>query len=338
MSRRSDENLRGIPMKPYDMVREGLMVLGCVAVMVLLLAALWGFPDYRPLTPQEVATKAPIAFLQRTVSYFSGNSGLQTYGPPYTNNDENAQRIGFFCPACWVGVVSPLNAQRDLVMEPLTQIGQLNPSVAVALKRYEAADAAQQATWIKNYSVALKAAKPGPQGVILPAGQYGPVAPLMEAMLNLARAGLLDAALTEDTDPGAAPYNTNYTRALVYLGGPIMNKVAGHLDEQGAQWGMSHMAGPYPAAWWLWPYTFLYQIPAIGNSPSADLIAGAIIFGFTLVMIFLPVIPGLNRIPYIVPFYKIIWRDWYRRYPSGDPSRPASSAEIGEPRAAPSRR
>jgi hypothetical protein len=327
MSQLSDKNLRGIPMKPYDMVREGLIVLGCITVVVVLLAALWGFPDYRPLTPKEVATKAPIAFLQRTLSYFSGKSGLQTYGPPYTGNDENAQRIGFFCPACWVGVVNPMNAQRDLVVEPLTQIGMLKPSVAAALKRYEAAPAAQQATWIKNYSAALKSAKEGQGGVVLPPGQYGPVAPLMEAMLNLAHAGLLDAALVEDTNPKMAPYDMDYTRALLYLGGPIMSKVAGHLDERGGQWGMVHMAGGYPGAWWLWPYTLLYQIPAIGNSPSGDLIAGVIILGFTLVMVFLPIIPGLNRIPYVVPFYRIIWRDWYRRYPTGDPLRSVSPAE-----------
>jgi hypothetical protein len=86
---------------------------------------------------------------------------------------------------------------------------------------------------------------------------------------------------------------------------------------------MVHSEGPYPGAWWLWPYAFLYQIPAIGNSPNGDLIAGMITFAFTLVLIFLPVIPGLNRIPYYVPVYKVIWRDWYRKYPSGDPSNPS---------------
>jgi hypothetical protein len=324
MSVLSDRNLRGIPMKPYDMVREGLMILGGVTLVIGLLAAFWGFPDYHPLTPKEVATKEPIAFLQQTLSYFSGKSGLQTYGPPYTDDYENAQQVGFICPACWVGAVSPLNAQRDLVMAPLQQVGVLNPSVASSLKDYEQAPAARQTTWIKSYSAALKAAKVDHGQVVLPPGQYGPVAPLMEAMLNLARAGLLDAALTEDTNPKLAPYNTNYVRASLYLGGPIMDKVADHFDEQGGQWGMTHMAGPYPGAWWLWPYAFLYQIPAIGNSPNADLIAGMIIFAFTLALIFLPLIPGLNRIPYIIPVYKVIWRDWYRKYPSGDPSRPAS--------------
>ncbi len=334
MSRLSEENLRGIPMKPYDMVREGLMVLAGVTVVIMLLAVLWGFPDYQPLTLQEVATKEPVAFLQRTVSYFSGDSDLQTYGPPYTPDYANAQHVGFICPACWVGVVMPLDAQRDLVMAPLKQIGMLNPAVEASLKDYDQTSAAQQKTWIKNYTAALKAARAEQGGVVLPAGQYGPVAPLMEAMLNLARAGLLDAALTENANPALAPYNTSYTRSLLYLGGPIMDKVADHFDEQGGQWGMLHMAGPYPGAWWLMPYAFLYQIPAIGNSPNADLIAGMIIFAFTLVLIFLPFIPGLNRIPYALPVYKIIWRDWYRKYPSGDPPRHASVTQVDDPAAA----
>ena len=184
MSRLSDKNLRGIPMKPYDMVREGLMVLAGVTLVILLLAGFWGFPDYDPLTPKEVATKEPIAFLQRTLSYFSGKSSLQTYGPPYTRDYGNAQHVGFICPACWVGVVSPLNTKRDLVMEPLEQIGMLNPSVAASLKDYRQALAAQQTTWIQSYSAALKAARVDQGQVALPPGQYGPIPPLMEAMLK----------------------------------------------------------------------------------------------------------------------------------------------------------
>jgi hypothetical protein len=227
-----------------------------------------------------------------------------------------------------VGVVTPLNAQADLVMQPLKQIGMLNPSVAEALKRYRAASAAQQTRWVGDYTAALDKAAVRQGRVILPPGHYGPVPQLMTAMLNLARAGMLDGVLSEDTNPKLAPYNTSYVRPLLYMGGPIMDQVATHLDEQGGQWGMSHMQGPYPGAWWLWPYAFLYQIPAIANSPNADLIAGLIMLAFGLTLVFLPFIPGLNRIPYIIPVYKIIWRDWYARYPSGDPAHPTPSAPI----------
>lgn len=324
MSVLSEKNLRGIPMKPYDMVREGLIVFGGILIVVLCLAAFWGFPgkNFAPLTIKEVATKAPVAFLQRTVSYFSGTSGLQTYGPPYTHNDGNAQHIGPFCPACWIGVISPLNAKVDLVMQPLQQIAAINPAVGTALKAYQQAKPKQQTAWDSAYSAALNKARMEHGRVILPTGDYGPVPTLMNAMLTFARAGLLEAALTVDTNPNLAPYNTDYTRAFFYLGGDsIMGSVATRFDEQGGQWGMAHMAGPYPGAWWLWPYTFLYQIPIIANSPNGDLIAFVIFVGMLAVGIFLPLIPGLNRIPYVIPVYRVIWRDWYRKHPTGDSSR-----------------
>jgi hypothetical protein len=124
----------------------------------------------------------------------------------------SAQHVGLICPGCWIGVVSPLNAKRDFVMHPLAQIGMLNPVVAASLKDYQQAPPAQQAAWIKDYSAALQAATVDKGQVALPQGRYGPVAPLMQAMLNLARAGLLDGALAQDADPRLAPYNTSYTR------------------------------------------------------------------------------------------------------------------------------
>jgi hypothetical protein len=205
-------------------------------------------------------------------------------------------------------------------MQPLQQIAALDPNVATALNTYQNASAKQQTEWNNAYTSALNKAQVTHGRVVLPAGDYGPVPVLMNGMLTFARTGLLEAALTFNTNPNMAPYETNYTRPLLYLGGPIMNTVAGHFDEKGGEWGMSHIAGPYPGAWWLWPYTFLYQIPAIGNSPNGDLIAFLIFLVMLLIAVLAPVIPGLNRIPYVIPVYKIIWRDWYAKYPSGIPS------------------
>jgi hypothetical protein len=320
MSELSDNYMRGIPMKPYDMVREGLIVLMGMAAIIVVLAAVWGFPRIPPLTIKEVATKAPLAFTKRTLSYFTGQAGLQTYGPPYTNNFQNAQRVGPICPACWVGVAHPIDFQEALVMNPLKQAGIVNPAISLALERYNKATSAQRKSWDAAYSAALGKATVQDGQLALPTGDYGPVPQLMDGMLKLAQAGLLEGALNQGIHPQHAPYNTDYTLSLFYMGGDIYNAVANHFDEQGSEWGMVHTAGPYPGAWWLWPYAFLYQIPAVANSPNADLIAGMIIGGFALVLFFLPFIPGLNRLPYVIPVYRIIWRDWYRQYPSGDPT------------------
>lgn len=330
MSTLSDGYMRGIPTKPYDMVREGLFVLCGIALLVTLLAAVWGFPRIPPLTLQQAATEAPVAFTRRTLSYLDGQAGLLRYGPPYTANDANAQHVGPICPACWVGVAHPINFRKALVMAPLGRAARLDPALGAALAAYRQAAPAQRRAWTTAYHAALARAHAAHGTITLPPGTYGPVPQLMTGMLELAQSGLLEGALVEGVHPGHAPYDTNYTLPLFYLGGPrLMGAVATHFDEQGSEWGMSHVAGPYPGAWWLWPYTFLYQIPAIGNSPAADLIAGMIIGAVALVLFFLPFVPGLNRVPYLVPIYRIIWRDWYARYPSGDPTRGARRADPG---------
>ena len=45
MGKRSDAYLRGVPMKRYDMVREGFIVLGVVTFVIVLLAALLGIAN-----------------------------------------------------------------------------------------------------------------------------------------------------------------------------------------------------------------------------------------------------------------------------------------------------
>ena len=322
MSKISDRYMRGIPMKPYDMVREGLIVLIGMAAVIVLLAVAWGFPRIPPLTLKEVATKAPIAFTKRTLSYFTGQAGLQTYGPPYTPNFENAQRVGPICPACWVGVTHPIDFRKALVINPLEQAAIMNPAIGSALDTYGKATPAQRKAWTDAYAAALgKATKQNGQ-ISLPAGKYGPVPTLMAGMLKLAQAGLLEGALNQEMHPDYAPYNNDYTLSLFYMGGDaIYGPVANHFNEQGSEWGMAHAAGPYPGAWWLWPYAFIYQLPFVSNSPAADLIAGMIIAAIACVLFFLPFVPGLNRLPYVIPVYRMIWRDWYRKYPTGVPTR-----------------
>ncbi len=318
MSKQSESYLKGIPTKPYDLIREGLIMLGFVAVVVVVLAIVLGSPDYPTLTIREVAAKQPLAFLRIETAYLSGNNDLQTYGPPYTNNPENAQAVlGFISPQRWAGTFLPLNAQQAFALEPLKRLSEINPTVAAALQQYESATKEQQTAWVKNFTDAIaKADAAGGDTASIPKGDYGPVEPMMMGMLKLARAGLLNGALQNGKEE---PYNLDNTSSLLFLQGAfpdsgIESEVAGKLDMQGGQWGISHEAGPYPGAWWLWPYTFLYQVPVIANSPNADLLVGLIITFVVLILLFLPVIPGLNRLPHGLKVYRLIWRDWYKNY------------------------
>lgn len=317
MSKASEAYLRGIPTKPYDLLREGGIVFGIVAVVVVILAIIFSSPDYPTLTIQEVAKKKPVSYLKLVTAYLSGTSDLQTYGPPYTNNPENAQALfGFFSPQRWVGRIIPVNPQKQFAMEPLKRLSQIDPTVATALHRYEAASKSRQAAWDKNFTNALGKAKVTGDIISIPRGDYGPVEAMMNGLLNLARAGLMTGALQNGKEE---PYNLNNTNTLLFLqaGFPdsgVESQVGAHLDMLGNDWGISHEAGNYPGAWWLWPYTFLYQVPPMATSPNGDLqVVAIVLVALVLLPLFAPFVPVVNRIPRWIPIYRIIWRRWYER-------------------------
>ncbi len=310
MSARSAEYLRDVPTKPYDLLREALTVLGLLALAVVVLAAVFSSPDYPPVRAQDVARMQPIAFLKTSARILAGESAIQHYGPPYTRDYDQAQNILGIAPADWLGVTKPIDPREDFVLEPLARVAALNDAVAAALKTYEAAAPAQRAAWVKSYLAALGGTSLVDGHVQVPAGDYGPVGVLMKGMLDLGRSGLLEGALESSA---RLPYTMDPTRSLLFFQGDVDHGVARTLDMLGEQWGLSHETGFYPGAWWLWPYTFLYQIPPMSQSPSGDLQVGVIMTLGFLVLLFMPFIPVLNGLPRRLGVYKLIWRDWYAR-------------------------
>jgi hypothetical protein len=311
MSKRTDDYLRGVPMKPYDLLREGLIVLGMVAAIIVVLAIIFSSPDYPTVRGEDVAKLQPVLYLKTTANILAGNSTIDHYGPPYTNDKANAQEILGIAPADWFGVTNPINPAQDFVLKPLARVAELKPDVADALQTYQAATASQQQAWLNAYLPALDTATVNADGqVTLPAGDYGPVETLMNGMLDLGRAGLLEGALESNA---RLPYSLNFTRSLLYFQDEVYNNVAQKLDLTGTQWGVSHETGDYPGSWWLWPYTFLYQINPIKSSANADLVVGVIMLVLFLVILFMPFIPGLNQLPHRLKVYRLIWRDWYQR-------------------------
>jgi hypothetical protein len=310
MSKRTDDYLRGVPMKPYDLLREGLIVLGIVATIVIMLAAIFSSPDYPTVRGEDVAKLQPIAYLRTTTNILAGNSSIDGYGPPYTNDTANAQEILGIAPADWFGRTNPINPAQDFVLKPLARVALLQPDVANALQTYQGATSSQQQAWLNAYLSALDTATVNADGqVAVPAGDYGPVETLMNGMLDLGKAGLLEGALESNA---RLPYSFNFTRSLLYFQDDVYGGVAQELDLTGTQWGISHETGNYPGSWWLWPYTFLYQIGPIASSANADLLVGVIMLVLFLVILLMPFIPGLNRLPHWLKVYRLIWRDWYQ--------------------------
>ncbi len=315
MSERSDENLKGVPMKRYDLVREGLIVFGVTFVLVVVLSIVFSSPDYPTVKAQDVANDQPVAFLQTSANILAGNSSIQTYGPPYTNDTGNAQNLVGIAPATVMGVTDPINPPEDFVIKPLEKAAVINPGITSALSTFQAASSDQQQTWLKNYLAALDQATTDSTGkVSLPGGDYGPVEAMMNGMLALGKSGLLEGALNNSSQ---LPFNTDFTNALLFFEDDVYHSVAEKLDMLGSLWGISNETGQYPGAWWLWPYTFFYQIPPMNSSPNGDLQVVAIISVVFLITLFTPFVPILNRIPKWIKIYKWIWRDWYKNNKAG---------------------
>jgi hypothetical protein len=310
MSKLSDSYLKGVPQKPYDLLREGAIVLTLVTVVVIILAAVFSSPDYPTVRGEDVAKLQPIAYLKTSIGILTGMSSLQDYGPPFNDHPENAQQVFGFAPANVLGVTTPIDPPQDFILKPLDRVAVLNQDVAEALKTYRSASTTQQQTWGSNYLDALDQAVVSDNEVQMPEGDYGPVDTMMLGMLDLGKAGLLEGALESNE---RLPYTLDFTRSLLFFQDDVYASVADHLDILGDQWGISHETGPYPGGWWVWPYTFLYQIPAMQESPNADVQVVAIMTLILLFLLLIPFIPLVNKLPRWLGIYKIIWRDWYVR-------------------------
>jgi hypothetical protein len=313
VGRISDAYQKGIPTKPYDLLREGLVVLALITIATIGFSLIWGSPDYPTVTSQAVATQQPLTYLRETLETLAGQSSIQTYGPPY--NKGEPQSLVHVAPADITGVTVPVDPSRDFVLDPLRRIVPIDPAIGDALAAYESANATRQQRWLAAYGKGLDKATVVGSGtsarVTVPPGDYGPVPALMDGMLALGRGGLLEGALLAGSP--YYPYALDFTRPLLYFQDDVYAGVADKLNMTGPQWGISNETGNYPGAWWLYPYTFLYQIPPASSSPNADLLVSVIMTVVFLIMLFLPFIPILNRLPRWLRVYRLIWRDWYRR-------------------------
>lgn len=301
------------PQKDFDLLKEATIGIGLTAVLVLGAAAIFGAP-YRPaVTNQQVAKSSPIVIMQTAMGDLDGQGSIASYGPPYNNGTGNVQSIAGFHPGTYWGTPYQINTAKDDVITPLTMLATAskNTTLSNALKQYHEASGTQQQKWDQNFANALNKATVRGTNVEIPSGNYGPVETMMTSELNLASSGLLSGALDRETNKGV--YTWNGQNDLLFLQGTALHNIAGQLNMKGEQWGINHDEASYPGPWWLTPYTFLYQIPPWSTSSAGDEMAAysmAILFG---ILLFVPWIPGLNKLPKKLGLYKLIWRDWYRR-------------------------
>ena len=302
---------------PYDLAKEFLIALVVVVILVVGLAVLFGSPDDKPVTVRSWSTADAVDFAQTAATELDGTSGTATYGPPYNVNG-TAQSIGPISPAKWMGVHHPIVTAQDFVIGPLSTLPD-NPQVTAALNSYKSASATQQAAWTAAYEKAVANATFTHGRLVVPRGNYGPVATLIAEETSMARSGALDGALLSSRQF----YGTDYTKPLLFIAdGQYLANLADNQHLSGDQWGMMNETGSYPGQAWLWLYTLWYQVPPMNSSSNGDLQVFAIMIVLTLLLAILPFIPGLRSIPRWTRLYRLIWRQHYREVEHGGGTAP----------------
>jgi hypothetical protein len=318
---------RGVRMAPYDLVKEFLGALVVMTVLVIVLAAVFSSPDEPPLTLQSVARSTPQIYVQTTLDELDGNSPIAGYGPPYNHSSGSVQYIGPVSLQELFGVHIPVDAAQDFVLGPLSLVAQTNPSWQAALNAFNSASPTQRGAWESAYNTALgKATQSGLQ-LAVPRCACGPVPTMMSALLDLGQRGAMDGLLLTS----GHFYQTDYTRPLLFMQNDAVANRAGQLHLQGSQWGVMNETGNYPGQAWLWLYTLFYQIPPYTTAwaANADALAVLSVTILSLILLFLPWIPGLNRLPRFLKVYRLIWKDYYREEGTPPTVSPASSPVAG---------
>jgi len=310
------EYFRGVRMAPYDLIREVTIIGAVVLVLVILFAGIFSSGDERPLTLQSVAQSDPVGFTTVSLSELDGSSGLAGYGQPYNDATGATQSLGPISFQQLAGVTIPVDTAQVYVYGPLATID--NADVQSAVATYKAASADQQSKWTSAYSDAL--AKNTNESIdangnlVLPAGDYGPLPVMFNALLTNARSGAMDGILLAN----GTFYQTDYTKSLLFLNESALPDKADAEHLSGDQWGMMNEPGAYPGQAWLWLYTMWYQIPAQPfNGPNADVAVAVVMLILTLLLFLVPYIPFLDRLPQYLKLYRVIWRDHYKEMEGG---------------------
>jgi Cytochrome b(N-terminal)/b6/petB len=321
-ARRADRAAWRGPTRRYDILKEGTIASSIVLVLVVALASLLSSPDIPSVTVKSWVQVDPGGFLATAATELNQTSGSATLGPPYNNNG-TPQRV-LVAPASWAGVRQPINTAQTFVLGPLAGTAPTDPALAAALATYQAASADQQNKWAASYGNVVTKVKFVNGSPVVPAANDGPVPVLLATELTLARSGAIDTDLLAQRQF----YGTDFTKPLLFLAdGDYYNNLAAAQHLTGDQWGVMNETGSYPGQPWLWLFQMWYHMqPGWGNSDNVDLIAIFMTGLATLLLLFVPFIPGLRDIPGWIPVHRLIWRDWNRRSP-GPVDQPGAKPE-----------
>jgi hypothetical protein len=177
------------------------------------------------------------------------------------------------------------------------------------------APASLQNKWATNYLTAVAKVKFAGGVPVVPSANDGPVPAMLAAELALTQSGAIDADLLAQRQF----YGTDFTKPLMFIDGGYYTDQATAMGLTGYQWGVMNETGSYLGQPWLWLYQLWYHVPGWRNSANADLIAIYMTGLATLLLLFVPFIPGLRDIPRWIPVHRLVWRDWNKRQAASQP-------------------
>ncbi len=292
----------------YDILKEGTIAALIALVLTVGLATVLSSPDVPPVTLRSWVQVDAGGFLATAATELDGTSVTAGYGPPYNTNGTPQSEL--FAPANIPGVRQPIDTAQTFVLQPLAKSASTDPQLASALSAYNAASAAQQDKWAANYDTAVQKVTFVNGAPVVPAANDGPVPVMLATELTLARSGALDGDLSAQQPF----YGTDFTKPLMFLAdGEYYANQATSMNLTGNQWGVMNESGSYPGQPWLWLYQLWYHVPGWRNSLNLDLIAIYMTGLSTLLLLFVPFIPGLRDIPRVIPLHRLVWRSWGER-------------------------
>jgi len=316
MSRDRTPDSHDFPTRRYDLVKEFVIALVVVLLLSGGLAATFSSPDEKAITMSGWAKADPDNLVTTAASELAGTTTSATYGAPYNTNAEG-QMLGPLPLQKWGGVRIPIDS-ADLVLGPLSNVSD-NPAISSALTEWKAATPKQRTKWATAYTDAIGTAAAdgepatgagGEVAKVAKGGDYGPVPALSAGLLALAKTGGLEGALTSSGNF----YGGDQTKSLLLLSdGAYLEDLAVAQNLGGDQWGMMNEVGNAPGQPWMWLYTFWYQVKPFSTSDNADAEVWGLMMLLTLLLMFLPFIPGLRSIPRWIPIHRLVWRDYNRR-------------------------
>lgn len=275
------------------------LIAAVLAGALIVVAILAGSPDWPLATLSETDTKDPGGAILAMTMELDGTSAS------WSNTAEPGM---------------PGTPAETFVLAPVREYAPLlhpHDVVAAAVKEYDQAGADQQQMWAANYHQALDGITPmsgqsemgGMAAIQSPdymkiddlTGDFGPVPTIVKADLELAQGGYLDQYLA-GVRPGHALHLVN----ICLYDHPLMINEATANGLTDDQWGMVKERGFAVGPWFLIiPAIIHVKLP--GGSTGVGFALWNLLFALLLILA-LPLVPGLRDLPRRLKLYRLIYR------------------------------